>query len=192
MITIRDEIPSDIAAREALLDRAMGEDRRKKTSERLREGNTPAPGLALVSENQHGAIDGSVRLWPVIAGTAGAGLLLGPLAVDRSAQGAGIGKRLMREAVWRAARNGHAFVLLVGDAPYYEQFGFVRAPRALSLPGFVDPARFLALELRPGALSGAAGTVSRPEGAGARPARSLRRRSGAGNDAGTEAGRIAA
>lgn len=181
MITIRDEIPSDIAAREAMLDRAMGEDRHKKTSARLREGNAPAPGLALVSENQHGGIDGSVRLWPVIAGTAGEGLLLGPLAVDRDAQGQGIGKRLVRQALWRAARNGHAFVLLVGDAPYYEQFGFVRAPRALSLPGFVDPARFLALELRQGALSGAAGTVSRPE-------RSLRRRSGTG----TDAGRIAA
>jgi predicted N-acetyltransferase YhbS len=188
MITIRDEIPSDIEAREALLDRAMGEDRRMKTSERLREGNIPAPGLSLVSQNEHGEIDGSVRLWPVNAGTAGEGLLLGPLAVDHNAQGKGIGKRLMREAVWRAARNGHAFVLLVGDALYYAQFGFARAPRALSLPGFVDPARFLALELRPGALNGAAGTVSRPESVQLEPSRSLRRRSGGALDS----GRIAA
>jgi predicted N-acetyltransferase YhbS len=188
MITIREEIASDVAAREALLDRAMGEDRRKKTSERLREGNAPAAGLSLVSQNADGVIDGSVRLWPVIAGTAGEGLLLGPLAVDGNAQGAGIGKRLMREALWRAARGGHAFVLLVGDAAYYEKFGFVRAPRALSLPGFVDPVRFLALELQPGALLGAAGTVARPESALSTPARSLRRRAGAE----TDAGRIAA
>jgi predicted N-acetyltransferase YhbS len=51
-------------------------------------------------------------------------------------------------------------VILVGDAPYYERFGFSRAgAQALDLPGPVDPARFLALELQPGALAGAAGLV---------------------------------
>jgi predicted N-acetyltransferase YhbS len=175
MITIRDEIAADIPVREALLDLAMGADRRKKTSEKLREGNVPAQGLSLVAEKADGNLGGSVRLWPVIAGTAGEGLLLGPLAVDPSAQGSGIGKRLMQEAIARAARNGWRFVLLVGDAPYYEQFGFVRAPRSLSLPGFVDPNRFMALELHPEALSGAAGTVSRPKLAQAAMRRSLRR-----------------
>ena len=38
MITIRDEIAADIPAREALLDRCLGERRTAKSSERLREG----------------------------------------------------------------------------------------------------------------------------------------------------------
>jgi predicted N-acetyltransferase YhbS len=51
-------------------------------------------------------------------------------------------------------------VLLVGDEPYYARFGFRRIPsRQLTLPGPVDPDRFLALELSEGALSRASGLV---------------------------------
>ena len=48
MITIRDERPTDIPAREALLDACFGEARHAKTSERLREGRKAADGLSLV------------------------------------------------------------------------------------------------------------------------------------------------
>ena len=65
----------------------------------------------------------------------------------------------MREALWRAARMGHRFVLLVGDAPYYARFGFEPAPAGLDLPGPVDRARFLAFEIIPGALANAGGMV---------------------------------
>ena len=47
-ITIRGERRFDIAARENLLDAAMGPDRFAKSSERLREGRMPARGLALI------------------------------------------------------------------------------------------------------------------------------------------------
>ena len=40
--------------------------------------------------------------------------------------GLGLGGRLMREALRRARELGHSAVLLVGDAPYYERFGFSR------------------------------------------------------------------
>ena len=46
MATIRMEFTRDAAAREALLDRAFGEARFKKTAERLREGRLPAKGLS--------------------------------------------------------------------------------------------------------------------------------------------------
>ena len=53
-----------------------------------------------------------------------------------------------------------ALVLLVGDAPYYARFGFTPDLTAgLDLPGPVDRARFLGLELVPGALSGASGVL---------------------------------
>lgn len=157
-VLLRDERISDIEARETLLDRCLGEDRQAKTSERLREGQVPARGLALVAEVD-GAVVGSVRLWEVEAGGCPA-LLLGPLAVAPDVQGLGIGKRLMREALWRAATHGHEAVLLVGDAPYYARFGFTAAhTAALDLPGPVDRDRFLGLELQDSALRGAAGMV---------------------------------
>ncbi len=158
MVTIRDEIAADLTAREALLDAAFGETRFEKTSERLREERRPARGLSLTAEHE-GELVGTVRLWSVAAGTAGDGLLLGPLAVDADSRKLGIGGKLMREALWRAARAGHRFVMLVGDAPYYARFGFEPAPAGLDLPGPVERARFLAFEIIPGALSGAEGPV---------------------------------
>src|ERR1700682_5449051 len=49
MVTIRNERPTDIAAREALLDRSFGGARFAKASERLREGRLPADRLSLVA-----------------------------------------------------------------------------------------------------------------------------------------------
>lgn len=158
---VRAESAHDIVARERLLDAAMGVARKTRTSERLREGNEAT--IALVAEDAEGRIAGSVRLWPVVAGSAGEGLLLGPLAVDPAAQGSGIGKALMRAAIAQARAAGHRFILLVGDAPYYARFGFSTAVTAqLDLPGPVDRARFLGLELTDGALDGATGLITRP------------------------------
>ncbi len=157
-LAIRAERPEDLPAREALLDEAFGPARFKKTSERLRAGRLPAHGLALVAEDGE-ALIGTVRLWSVRAGGVDA-LLLGPLAVARSHRCLGVGARLMREATVRAAANGYRAILLVGDAPYYARFGFSAALTAgLALPGPVERARFLALELSPGSLSDAEGVV---------------------------------
>lgn len=158
MITIREEIASDVPAREALLDRCLGERRSAKSSERLREGRLPAEGLALTAERD-GAVVATVRLWHVEADGRPA-LLLGPLAVSPELQGEGLGKAMMREAIWRAACRGHGAILLVGDAPYYERFGFTAAPMVeLAMPGPVERERFLGLELRDGALAGARGVL---------------------------------
>ncbi len=75
-VMIRQERRSDVAARESLLDAALGPGRFAKTSERLREGRKPAPGLALVARRA-GRLVGTARLWPVVTGTGHAGLLLG-------------------------------------------------------------------------------------------------------------------
>lgn len=161
MIQIRPETAADIAARERLLDRAFGKTRRRKTSERIREGRLPSDGLAFTAVDAKGRLVGTIRLWDVVAGSAGAALLLGPLAVDCKHQGKGLGAALMRHAIAEATRLGHAAIILVGDAPYYARFGFSGAPMAdLHLPGPVDRARFLGIELVPGALDGAEGLVS--------------------------------
>ncbi len=159
------ESPADIAAREALLDRAMGPGRKRKSSEKLRRGRRPSPGLAFVARDAGGRLVGTVRLWEVISQTSATrALLLGPLAVDPALKGAGVGSALMRHAITEAGRLGHGAILLVGDAGYYSRFGF-SADRTgcLAMPGPYELERFLALELRSGALDGAEG-VLRPAG----------------------------
>ncbi|MBI1981592.1 MAG: N-acetyltransferase [Methylocystis sp.] len=156
---IREEAPSDANAREALLDDAFGPARFLKTCQRLREGSAPAPGLALVAIDNGGALVGTVRLWPILAGGSAA-LLLGPVAVAAQYRSLGIGRALIDESLARAAAFGHRAVLLVGDAPYYARFGFARRfAERLTMPGPVERARFLGLELIPGALEGAHGRV---------------------------------
>ena len=88
-------------------------------------------------------------------------LALGPLTVDPSFGGRGIGTALMEASLDAARAQGHGLVLLVGDAPYYGRFGFAPVPPGrLVLPGPVDPSRFLWLELREGAAEGIAGSVT--------------------------------
>ena len=102
---------------------------------------------------------GTVRLWDIEAGSR-RGLLLGPLAVDPSLKSAGIGSALMRHAIAQAVRLGHDAILLVGDAPYYARFGFsAEKTDRLSMPGPYEKHRFLALELKAGALAGARGVI---------------------------------
>jgi len=160
MIQIRTETAADVAARERLLDRAFGKARRRKTSERLREGRLPSEGLAFTAIDEKGKLVGTLRMWDVVAGSAGPALLLGPLAVDCKVQGRGIGADLMRHAIAEAKLRGHSAIILVGDAPYYARFGFSGSLVAdLHLPGPVERARFLGLELSPNALDGAEGLV---------------------------------
>ena len=213
--TVTTESPADAPAREALLDRAMGPGRKRKSSEKLRRGRRPSEGFAFVARDDDGRVVGTVRLWDVavkraispLAGEMGGSpeggavpptsqlcpvvqfdserstlppsalpgispargeigsvdvpaLLLGPLAVDPSMKGAGIGSALMRHAIEEARRLGHRAILLVGDASYYARFGF-RAEKtaSLAMPGPYERHRFLALELQPGALDGAHGVV---------------------------------
>ena len=162
---IDQENPGDIVARENLLDRAMGPNRRRKSSEALRRNRVPAEGLALVARDADGHVIGTVRLWNVEAGVARDGsavpaLLLGPLAVDAAQEGKGIGGALMRAALTEARDRGHGAVLLVGDPEYYERFGFFAdKARHLVMPGPFERRRFLALELQDGWLSGAAGML---------------------------------
>lgn len=155
------ETAADVAAREALLDRAMGPKRKTKSSEKLRRGRRPSEGLAFAARNASGGVAGTVRLWDVTLGEGGpAALLLGPLAVDPSSKNAGIGSALMRHAIAEAVRLGHTVILLVGDEPYYGRFGFSAARTgALAMPGPYERHRLLALELVEGVLDGAKGTL---------------------------------
>lgn len=169
MITIRQESPRDIVAREALLDQAFGEGRSAKTAQSLREGRLPATGLSFVAtENQRGV--GTVRLWEITAGANRPALLLGPIAVACDRQNRGIGAALMHHSLQAAEKLGHEAVLLVGNAPYYGRFGFsAEKTDALWLPGPYERHRLLAREFVPGSLAGARGLVSAAGRCGPKP-----------------------
>lgn len=163
---IRQEKIADFDAREALLDRAYGPSRFTKTSQRLREDRLAAAGLSFVATDK-GQIIGSVRLWDVCAGPGKPALLLGPLAVAPEHRSNGLGGKLMKQAIATARMRGHGAILLVGDAPYYERFGFsTQKTGSLWMPGAYDQHRLLGLELQAGALDGARGLI----GATGRPA----------------------
>jgi predicted N-acetyltransferase YhbS len=159
---IRPESSLDADAIERLHDRAFGPGRYARTAYRLREDGGEGAGAFSYAAFIGTFLVGSIRMTRATAGGLPV-LVLGPLTVDPSFEGLGIGSALMRQAIAAAAEAGEQLVLLVGDLPYYQRFGFRPVPQTgkppLRLPGPVDPARFLGLELTPGALERAHGTI---------------------------------
>ena len=154
----------DSAEIEALLDACFGLARRTKTTYRLREGEYPVTALCHVAREPSGRLIGANSFWDLRIGEAGApALLLGPLAVAPDLQGKGVGLALMRHGIAESRELGHSLIVLVGDEPYYARVGFRQVPQGqLLLPGPVDPARLLYLELVPGALEAVSGLVLGP------------------------------
>lgn len=150
--------PDDHAAIEVLLDLAFGADRRNKASYRFREGVEPLPELALVAREGRRLV-GTIAYWPVAIGDAAVqALLLGPVAVEPSLRGLGIGVTLIRRTLAKACRDGHRLAVLVGDADYYQRFGFEAAENhGIVMPG--QPDRLMVKALAPGALAGVSGDV---------------------------------
>lgn len=161
------EEPKHAAAIEALLDASFGPDRFNKTAYRLRDGvdSIPALNLVAIEHDEHGreVVVGTIRYWPILVGGATPSILLGPIAVAAHLQGSGLGSKMIRMSLNKAVALGHKSVILVGDAPYYERFGFSRAlTLGMEMPGPVDMSRLLGLELVEGALAGAAGMIGKP------------------------------
>ena len=142
MISLHPTQPSHADDIAALLDRSFGPGFRARTAERLREANQPISALSHIARDDQEALIGSISYWPVRLDQA-AGLLLGPLAVDTTVQGKGVGLQLMRATLDLVDPARFNFVILVGDLDYYDRVGFGVAPANIRLPGPVDPARLL-------------------------------------------------
>ena len=153
-----DRSSSGFTAIDRLHERAFGPGRFARTAYRLREGVPPIASLCFIAQVGTMLV-GSVRLNTIKAGSSKA-LILGPLAVEPAFSDRGIGTRLMEMALDQARADGHELVFLVGDLPYYARFGFKIVPQGrVTMPGPVDPQRFLVLELQAGALEQVSGLL---------------------------------
>lgn len=157
---IKDENNNDAPLLSELAAEAFGPGRFARTAYRIREGVAPVSSLSLAAWLD-GRLVGGIRFTAVTIGAEGGALLLGPLVVHPAHKGKGYGQALAGEGLARSRAQGFRLIVLVGDVPYYGRFGFVPVPPGqIALPGPVDPKRLLALELVPGALSGAVGPVT--------------------------------
>ena len=158
MYEICPETAADEPEVEALYDLCFAPGRTALSSYRLRDGVPKVADLCLVLRTD-GILLAAIRFWPVRVAQKPV-LLLGPVAVHPTAQGEGLGGLLMRNSLARARKLGWARVLLVGDAPYYNRFGFARLDDVV-MPPPTNPDRVLGLELSRGAWVGVAGQVTR-------------------------------
>jgi predicted N-acetyltransferase YhbS len=141
----------DAGTVEALLDRAFGPDRLRRTAYLLRAGTQPIAPLSLATVENDQVI-GTIQCWPVeLTGDDGLVtpmILVGPVAVEPTRQQAGIGRLLMEAMLAVDPRMivGGDAMMLIGDPEYYGRFfGFV-ADRTgkWRLPGPFERRRLLA------------------------------------------------
>ncbi len=131
---------------EELAANAFGPGRFARTAFRLREGCAHEKTLSFVALLDDEVI-GSVRVTNITIGNRGA-LVLGPLVVDPAHNKKGVGNALMKQCVSTCKEHSHELVILVGDLPYYQPFGFQKIPHGkITMPGPVDRSRFLYCEL---------------------------------------------
>lgn len=158
---IRLETPGDSKNIQNLHALAFGPGRFVRTASRMREGVPPVAGLCHTGWF-NGSLVASVRLTQVVVEIS-EGLLLGPIVVHPDFANRGFGQALVRNAIAEARRAGVCWIILIGDAPYYEKVGFVKSPRGkITFPGPVDPDRVMVLELEAGSLDCVSGQLLAP------------------------------
>jgi len=144
---ITNEKLEDFNAVEALAAEAFGPGRFARTAFRLRENVLCEPDLSFTLKYE-GKLAGSVKLTKIMIGDTEA-LLLGPLVVAPKYKNFGFGRKLMEVSVKAAREKGHSAILLVGDLPYYQQFGFeIVKHGSISMPGPVNTQRLLICNLQ--------------------------------------------
>ena len=85
---------------------------------------------------------------------------LGPMAVFPQAQRQGLGTALVKAGLEKCRELGAGTVVVLGHPAYYPRFGFRPATRFdIACEYEVPPEAFMALELSPGYLDGAAGVI---------------------------------
>jgi len=146
-ITIRPETDDDHAAIGAVITEAFAgmpyaDGDEAQLVEALRRES--AISLSLVADLD-GTVIGQVVLSPALAADGTGGwYALGPVAVAREHQRAGIGSRLIGVALDVITQRGANGCILVGNPAYYRRFGFELSPRNAPVG---EPAEFFMVKL---------------------------------------------
>ena len=147
---VRLEHKEDIDAIRALTETAFKTAPHADGTEHLIIDRLRAAGaltLSLVAEAD-GVVVGHVAFSPVTVSDGSAGWYgLGPISVDPSRQGEGIGGKLIHEGLERLKALGATGCVLLGDPAYYSRFGFAPDAR-LTLDG-VPPEYFMRVAFSP-------------------------------------------
>ncbi len=127
---------------------AFGPARFTRAAHLIREGGGHDMQLSYVALHG-GAVVGSLRMTQIVIGDTPA-LLLGPLVIRPEWKSRGLGGKLINMSIEAAKNVGHKIILLVGDEPYYQRFGFRMVPFGkVIMPAPVNPLRLLSYEIEP-------------------------------------------
>lgn len=163
-LQIRQEEQKDFTAVYEIHRLAFERDEEAQLVERLRNSNAFIPELSLVAW-QDGQPAGHILFTKInIRGTGektANAIALAPVAVLPGLQSKGIGGALITRGFEVAAALGYEAVIVLGHEHYYPKFGFVPADKwGITAPFEVPAANFMAIELKPGALTGVSGVVA--------------------------------
>jgi putative acetyltransferase len=160
MATIRAERNEDIPAIRRINELAFAASLEANLMDKLRKRGKLF--LSLVAE-EDAQIVGHIAFSPVIIETHPdlLGFGLGPMAVLPTLQKKGLGSQLVRAGLERCRELECDYGVVLGHSEYYPRFGFMPASRfRLKCSWEVPDNVFMAIELRPGALSDVSGLVS--------------------------------
>ena len=159
-IRIRHETADDADGVRAVNDAAFGQPDESRIVDAVRAAKHAT--VSLVAE-EGARIIGHILFTPMTleppCGTVRL-VALGPMAVTPDRQRIGVGTALVRTGLAECRRGGAQAVVVIGHTPFYARFGFRPASQyGLRSPFEVPDEVFMAVELVPAALAGAAGQV---------------------------------
>lgn len=158
--TITQELASDHLAISQLIDTCFGTDRKDRTVYHFRRDVDAYSDLCLVARDENGVLCGSLRFWPILLPNGLEIPLFGPLAVDPSLQGRGIGKSLIQAGHDMVQQHAYPAILIIGRPSYYQPFGYSEElVKNLVLPGPVAPLTFMGKEFVNGTLTETSGLI---------------------------------
>ncbi len=120
-----------------------------------------SPYISLVAEEE-GQISGHIMFAPVhLSGHESLKIMsLGPVAVLPDRQGKGVGSALIRAGLRSCVELGYGACVVLGHSTYYPRFGFIPSVKfGIGSEYDVPPEAFMVMELIPGYLQGATGTI---------------------------------